>query len=101
MSVGCAPRRTVASWLPDAVVVMAHRAIGPAGDEERFAIGMEENAVGPAAGLDALDQHAGLRIDHHHRIVIQIRGVEQVAVRRERHVADEILTACAFRAARR
>ena len=45
--------------------------------------------------LIAVDHHAGLRIDHHDRIVIQVRRIDQAAIGRERDVADEILRAWA------
>ena len=71
-------------------VIVAYGAIRPACDEEGLAIRMEEDAVGAAAGFDAIDDHAGLRIDHHHRVVIQFRGVDQAAVGGKRDVADEV-----------
>ncbi len=74
-------------------VVMAQSSVGPTGDEERFSVGMEEDTVRPAAGLDALDHHSRLRIEDHHGIVIQVRGVEQAAVGRERHIADHVVPA--------
>ena len=86
-----------AHGLPDQAaaggIVLAERAIGPVGDEEGLAIGVEENAVGAAAGLELADHHAGLRIDHRDAIAIEVGGVEQAAVGREGHVADEILRA--------
>ena len=41
---------------------------------------MKQNAIRAAAGFDRIDQHAGLRIDHHDGIAIQIGRVEQMAV---------------------
>ena len=64
-------------------LIVAHRAIGPTGHEKRLAVGMKQDAVGPASGFDALDHHPGLRIDHNQRIVVQVGGIDQAAVRRE------------------
>ena len=86
-----------AHGLPDQAaaggIVLAERAIGPVGDEEGFAIGVEENAVGTAAGFELADHHAGLRVDHRDAIAIEVGGIEQAAVGRKGHVADEILRA--------
>src|ERR1019366_3773984 len=46
-------------------VVLIHGSVGPTGDEIRTAVGVEQNAIGAAAGLKAVDHAAGLRIDHH------------------------------------
>src|ERR1700731_1223977 len=71
-------------------LVVIHCAIGPAGDEERFSVGVKENAIGSAARFEAIDNHAGLRIHNQDRIVIKVASVEQAAVRRNSDIADEI-----------
>ena len=71
-------------------VIVPQRAIGPMGHEERLAVGMEQDAIRPPPGLVALDHHSRLRIDHHHGIAVQVGRVEQAAIGRKRHVADEI-----------
>ena len=55
---------------------MVDGAIGPTGDEERLAVGMEQDAIRTAAGLEALDDAAGLRIDHDDGVAKQIGGVD-------------------------
>ena len=52
---------------------------------------MEQDAIRPPPGLEALDHHARLRIDHRHGIAVQVGRVDQAAIRRKRHVADEIV----------
>ena len=51
---------------------------------------MKEDAVGAAAGFEALDDHARLRIDDDDLVVIQIGGVDQAAVRRDGNIANEV-----------
>src|SRR5690242_11847698 len=71
-------------------VVAAKCAVGPVGDEERLAVGVEENAVRAAAGLEMLDDHSRLRIDDGNLVVIEVGGVNETAVGGDRDVADEV-----------
>ena len=84
MSVGCAPIAHACQLAAAGSVVVTQRAIGPVGDEERFAVGMEQDAIRPPPGPYALDHHARLRIDHRDGIAVQLRRVEQVAIGRKR-----------------
>ncbi len=52
---------------------------------------MKEDAIRTAPGGVARDDHARLRIDHGHGIAVELGGVEEAPVGRERNVADEIL----------
>ncbi len=69
---------------------MIERAVGPTRHEERFAVGMEQDAVRPPPGREALDHHPALRIDDRDGIVIQVAGVQQPPRGVELHVADEV-----------
>ena len=64
---------------------------GPTGDEVRLAIGMEEDAIGAAAGSEFLDDSAGLGIDDDDAVVKDIGGVDEVSVGRHGDVADEVV----------
>src|SRR5579863_1957882 len=69
---------------------MMQGAVRPTGHKKRLAVRIEENPVRPPAGLEAIDHGARLRIHHHDGIMIKIAGIQQVAVGRQRDVADEI-----------
>ncbi len=51
---------------------------------------MKQNAVGSAAGLEAIDDNARLRIYDSDRVVVEVAGVEQTAIGRSGNVADEV-----------
>src|SRR5437879_8380065 len=54
---------------------------------------MKQGAIVPAPGLILADDHPRLRIDHQDGIAVKVRGIEQTAIGRECHIADEILRA--------
>ncbi len=77
---------------------MAQSAVGPACDEERLAVRVEKNAIRAAPSFESLDQHTRLRVDHHHGILEQIRGIDEPSIGRECDVANEIVhSALGFR----
>ena len=52
---------------------------------------MNQDAIRTPAGLELIDHASGLGVEHHDRIAIQVRGVDQVTVGGKRDVADKIL----------
>src|SRR5580700_7537382 len=50
---------------------------------------MHEDAIGPLAGLPALDEHGGLEIEHGDGIEMDVGGIEQVPVGRNRNITNE------------
>src|ERR1700693_1824817 len=70
--------------------MVKHSAIGPTGGEKRFTVGIEQNAIRAPAGFETIDNCAGLRIHHQDGIVIEIAGVEQMAIGRDGAIAQKI-----------
>ncbi len=71
-------------------LMVNHGAVGPTGDEKRFTIGIKQDAVRAAAGFETIDNCAGLRIHDQDGIVIEIAGVEQMAIGRDGDIAYKI-----------
>ena len=57
-----------------------------------------ETSLFNGRSFESLDQHTRLRVDHHHGILEQIRGIDEPSIGRECDVANEIVhSALGFR----
>jgi hypothetical protein len=57
---------------------------------------MEEDAAGAAAGPDAREDEAGLRIHHYYCVSKYVGYIEEMAVRGEADIACEVLGCAVF-----
>ncbi len=87
---GVRPQPRPAQNVPVPGLLVIHAPFRPTGDEERLAVGMEKDAVGTAARLEAFNHAPRLGIDHGNRALIEVGGIDQSPIRGKRHVAHEI-----------